>query len=85
MKPCCLHIQLFSFLALNPLYTGGLFQCYKLDKATCHLRDVRSCGIQSGSALFAYGPFTGFQERKGYRVKVNEYTISGSMSAFFFF
>ena len=26
----------------NPLYSGGLFHCYMLDKFICHLRGVRS-------------------------------------------
>ena len=26
---------------LNPLYTGGLFHCYMLDKFVCHFRGVR--------------------------------------------
>ena len=29
-------------LVLNPLYTGGLFHCYILDKSSCHFRDLRS-------------------------------------------
>ena len=26
---------------VNPLYTGGLFHCYILDKSICHFRGVR--------------------------------------------
>ena len=26
----------------NPLYTGGFFHCYMLDKFVCHFRGVRS-------------------------------------------
>ena len=27
---------------VNPLNTGGLFQCYTLVESSCHFRDVRS-------------------------------------------
>ena len=27
---------------VNPLYSGGLFHCYMLDKSICHFRGVRS-------------------------------------------
>ena len=27
---------------LNPLYTGGLFYCYMLEKSVCHFRGVGS-------------------------------------------
>ena len=27
---------------LNPLYTGGLFHCYMLDKSICHFRGAGS-------------------------------------------
>ena len=29
-------------MQINPLYTGGLFHCYKLDKSICHFRGVGS-------------------------------------------
>ena len=31
----------YSFI-INPLYTGGLYHCYILDKTICHFRGVRS-------------------------------------------
>ena len=34
------HVWLLSLL--NPLYIGGLFQCYMLDRSICHLRGVMS-------------------------------------------
>ena len=27
---------------INPLYTGGLFHCYMLDKSICHFKGGRS-------------------------------------------
>ena len=33
--------QIILFM-LNPLYTGGLFHCYMMDKYICHFRVVRS-------------------------------------------
>ena len=31
----------YTFI-FNPLYTGGLYHCYILDKSICHFRGVRS-------------------------------------------
>ena len=38
---------------------------YLVSKQCRHWSDATSCGVWSGSALFAYGPFTGLQVRMG--------------------
>ena len=37
-----LGITLFTPVTVNPLYTGGLFPCYMLEKSICHLRGLGS-------------------------------------------
>ena len=42
MAICNKPIFVVGNSVFNPLYTGGLFQCYMLDEFICHCRGVRS-------------------------------------------